>query len=787
MTANKWNWFVPETDENVVSQLTQALNIHPLVAAILYQRGLHSPEAAKRFIECNLSDLGDPFTMTGAAAAAGRLAKAVEQQEKVLIFGDYDVDGVTATALLVHVLESLRVPVEYYIPSRLTEGYGLQGNILSKFAREGGRLAITVDCGINSFAEMELASSLGLDLIVTDHHTCFAGERAALAVLNPKQAECTYPEKQLAGVGVAWTLVRALYSLLNLPQEQAYQYLDLVAVGTITDVVPLLGENRILVKHGLARLRDNPSPGLAALARAAGLQNTDLTVTQVAFMLAPRLNAAGRMAEAELAVRTLLATETEADILAQCLDAQNRQRQQLEKKIAAEAREMAAAQQQEPALVLWREGWHPGVIGIVAGRLASEFKRPVVMIGVEDGEGRGSIRSVSGYNVVEALQACAEYLESYGGHTEAAGLTLAEENLTAFRRAFCQAIAAQEPEEPLRPVAAEVSLAELDLKLVNELQLLAPFGYGNEEPCFLVNGVEIFGTRQVGSDGAHLRLSLKQGTTMQQAIFFGAGKYNLQRGDSADFVLIPTANQWRDKTYLSLQIIDFRPALPQKFPKIIDWRGVGNREKMLAQIAAGKKIIVWVNTKAARDGLKKILPPTAVITQLGRAVDITQSYDALIFYHLPYERRAVEKLWQALISRHYPLVYLCYGAKEKELNEKIFAATLPSAETLLQLAACLPQSGKGLGQQQLQQQLMQPVTQYLFKQMQAVFAEVAAAGSTAWPPAAKLLHKSPTFCRHQRILQEFRFYQNFWYTAATAELENYLLKPETLVLREEES
>ena len=786
MTANKWRWFVPEVDEDIVKQLTQTLNLHPLVATILYQRGIRTPEAAKQFIECNLSDLGDPFTMAGAAVAAERLVKAVQQQEKVLIFGDYDVDGVTATALLIQVLQNLNVPVEYYIPSRITDGYGLQGSLLSKFAAEGGQLVITVDCGINSFAEMELASSLGLDLIITDHHTCFAGNRSALAVLNPKQPECTYPEKQLAGVGVAWTLVRALYSLLKLPEDNAYQYLDLVAVGTIADVVPLLGENRILVKHGLTRLRDNPSPGLAALARASGLHNTDLTVTEVAFMLAPRLNAAGRLAEAELAVRTLLAAVTEADALALSLDAQNRQRQQLEKKIAAEAREMAAAQLQEPALVLWREDWHFGVIGIVAGRLANEFKRPVVMIGLEGEEGRGSIRSASGCNVLEALQACADYLENYGGHTEAAGLTVSVKNLTAFRRAFCQAIAAQKPEEPLRPVAAEVTLSELDLQLVNDLKILAPFGHGHEEPYFLVNGVEILGTKQVGNDGAHLRLSIKQSETTQSAIFFGAGKYNIQHGDSADFVLAPGINQWQGRTFLSLQIKDFRAAALQRSPEIVDWRGVNNREKMLAQIAAEKKIIVWVNTKAARDGLKKFLPPTAVVTQLGRAVDTSQRYEAIVFYHIPYERRAVEKLWQALCFRHHPLVFLCYSAADEELNEKIFAATLPAEETLLQLAACLPQGGKVLGQQ-VQQQLTQPVTHYLLKQSQAVFAEVAAAGSSAWPPAVKQLHKSPTFCRHQRILQDFRAYQKYWLTSSTTELVNYLLEPEALFLREEEN
>ncbi|MCR3921690.1 MAG: single-stranded-DNA-specific exonuclease RecJ, partial [Firmicutes bacterium] len=638
MSANSWSWFVPKTDPQTIDKLMAELGIHRLTATTLSQRGLHTSQDARRFLACDLADLGDPFSMAGATIAAERLARAVQRREPVLIFGDYDVDGVTSTALLTRTLQNLNVPVTYYIPSRFADGYGLQGAVLEKFAATGGQLVITVDCGVNSFAEMELAQSLGLDLIITDHHTCFPGIRRATAVLNPKQAECMYPEKRLAGVGVAWTLVRALYTLLKLPQDAAYDYLDLVAVGTIADVVPLVGENRILVKHGLERLRQHPSPGLAALARVSGLPDTNMTAMQVAFTLAPRLNAAGRLGTADPAVATLLSGLAEADTLATALDAQNRKRQQIEKEITIEARAMVAEQLTAPALVLWQAGWNPGVIGIVAGRLASEFERPVVLIAVDGNEGHGSIRSVPGCNVVEALQACADHLERFGGHAEAAGLTVATDQLEVFRTSFCQAVATQEAGELLQPVVAEVQLSELDLALVHDLEVLAPFGHGHAVPLFLVQNADVVTTKCVGARGDHLRLSLRQAGRTQAAIHFGGGSLDVNRGDTVDVVVAPSANVWQGRTSLSLQVKDLRIATCELVPTIIDRRGFADREQYIARLAAEQKLAIWVNTNAAKVGLETLLPTRTQITQLGRNVDFSRQYDGLILYHLPYQR-----------------------------------------------------------------------------------------------------------------------------------------------------
>ncbi|HHX74787.1 MAG TPA: single-stranded-DNA-specific exonuclease RecJ, partial [Firmicutes bacterium] len=536
MAANNWPWYVPPAEEKTIDLLARELGLHRLTAAALYRRGIRTPREAELFLSCDLSGLGDPFSLSGAEKAAARLAQAVAEREQILICGDYDVDGITATALLVLVLKELGPAVEYYIPSRFAEGYGLQGESLQQFAARGGRLAVTVDCGINSFAEMQQAQALGLDLIITDHHTCFPGERPALAVLNPKQEHCLYPDKQLAGVGVAFTLLRALFARLGLPAGKLYDYLDLVALGTIADVVPLLGENRIFVKHGLERLAQTARPGLQELIRLAGLPAQRLTARQVAFILAPRINAAGRLGEAGPAVEMLLAEGAEAEVLAAKLDDLNRRRQQIEKNILAETQLLAAAEEDAPALVLWQEGWNPGVIGIVAGRLATACRRPVALIALDGGEGRGSIRTAPGYDVVAALNECAGLLERYGGHPEAAGFTLSADRLEAFRAAFCRAVAARKPEEVPMPVVAEAGLAEMDVALAAELAALEPYGHGNPEPLFLLKDAEVSGTRRVGAGGDHLRLTISQDGGSRTAIFFGGGGRQLPVGERIEAV-----------------------------------------------------------------------------------------------------------------------------------------------------------------------------------------------------------------------------------------------------------
>ena len=783
MPHKSWSWFVPHTDAETVHMLAETLGINELTAAALYQRGLHTPQDAQQFLDCDLSDLGDPFSMAGAEAAASRLAAAVKAKEKVLIFGDYDVDGLTATALLTLVLQELAVPVEYYIPSRFADGYGLQAEVLKEFAAAGGHLAITVDCGINSFAEMEEAKNIGLDLIVTDHHTCFAGERSAFAILNPKQDHCRYPEKQLAGVGVAWTLVRALFEKLKMAKEEAYRYLDLVAVGTVADVVPLVGENRILVKQGLQVLQNEPLPGLAALMQVSGLKDNQIGTREIAFALAPRLNAAGRLGDAEPAMQVLLASRETASFLAQELNALNQKRQEIEKSILCQAQQLAAKEAHEPALVLWQEGWSQGIVGIVAGRLAMEHKRPVALIAVNDNEGRGSIRTSAGYNVVAALQQCADYLEKYGGHVEAAGFTIKPQMLEQFREAFCRAIAAQEPKDEAQPVVAKVSLNELTQELAEELTALAPYGYGHPEPLFWVRRAQIVSARQVGAQGDHLRLLLAEKKAATAAIYFGGGREQFAQGDVLELVVAADLNCWQGRTSLSLQVRDAR-LQTQDIPLVEDRRNYQQKELYLAALAAEKKVAVWVNTKAAKLGLEQLLGKKARVTHLGRD-PVAEKIDTLVLYHVPYDRRAFEKMLSLLDFTGTKHVILCYTENDADLNEKIFAATVPEKETFLLLAGFL-QADSSLEQaaKQIQRELKLPVTRYLLEQIQAVLKELAA-GKEDLPQLPQRLNYSVTYRKHLQALKQFRAYQDFWLRARPGEVVSYILNPHDLILGEE--
>ena len=562
MTVKPWRWVAPEIDWSAAQRLSEKIKLHRLTAACLMQRGVSTVEEARFFLKGHLTELADPFAMAGMAAAVQRLIAAVSAKEPLLIYGDYDADGVTSVALLTQALQKLGLTVEYYIPSRLGDGYGLHGQILTQFAADGGRLVLTVDCGINSFEEMDLAKQLGIDLIVTDHHEPFTGQRSAYAVLNPKQPDCSYPERNLAGVGVAWTLVRALYGRLGVPFAEAAELLDLVAVGSIADVVPLLGENRILVRAGLEKLAMGSRPGLAALVRLCGKGERKLTALQVAFRIAPRLNAPGRLGDALPALQALLASPAEAERLALDLDEKNRLRQQVEKDILEKARRQAAACE-DPALVLWDEEWHPGVIGIVAGRLAAEFGKPTVLIALDGEEGRGSIRSVPGCNLVEALQLCAQRLIRFGGHSEAAGLSVDKANLALFQTDFCRAVELQGAKEGTFMVMAEVNLADLSLVLAEELAGLEPFGQGNPEPLFLLREMAVVTARRVGEQGGHLQLRLQKKSQTVNAIFFGGGDKQLSKGETVDAVVILTVNTWQGQVGLSLQVRALRISPPK--------------------------------------------------------------------------------------------------------------------------------------------------------------------------------------------------------------------------------
>lgn len=561
---------VAEADLGAASRLAAALSLHPLAARVLAARGLATPEAAEPFLAARLADLPDPFAMKGMPAAVDRLVRAVEAGERIACYGDYDVDGVTSTALLAGFLRACGADVLTYVPHRLVEGYGLNTAAVEKLAGQGARLLVSLDCGITSVEEVRAAAARGVDTVVVDHHTVPVELPAAAAILNPHQPGCGYPSKELSAVGVTFALAMALRRTLrergrfgpDRPEPNLKDALDLVALGTVADVVPLAGANRILVRWGLEALARTRRPGLRALKRVAGVpEGAAVTAGQVGFRLAPRINAAGRLDDAGRGVRLLLSTdEEEARALADALDRENQARQEIERRILEEALADAADRVGAGArgLVLSREGWHPGVVGIVASRVAERFHRPAVLVGVADGVGKGSGRSIEGFHLYDALAACAGHLARFGGHRHAAGVTVEPERVPAFREAFeAHAAARLRPEDlvPRQRIDGWVLEGDLTERAAEDLARLGPYGAGHPEPVFALRG-GAGRARTVGAGGAHLKLALGR----LDAIGFGLGERLAACAGPVEAAFTLGFDEWDGARRLQLRLKDVRAA-----------------------------------------------------------------------------------------------------------------------------------------------------------------------------------------------------------------------------------
>jgi single-stranded-DNA-specific exonuclease len=560
--------------EAQAAALSRALGLHLLAARVLVARGQEEPAAATRFLDAPLADLPDPFTMRDMDRAVDRVARAVEAGERIACYGDYDVDGVTSTALVAGFLRAAGADVITYVPHRLVEGYGLNGEAVARLAGRGVKLLVTLDCGIASLDEVRVAAALGVETVVVDHHTAPVELPAAAAILNPHQPGCGYPTKDLAAVGVAFALVMALRRRLReagrfgaaRPEPNLKAALDLVALGTVADVVPLVGANRTLVRAGLVELARSRRPGIQALKRVAGIADgVPVSAGQVGFRLAPRINAAGRLDDAGRGVRLLLSDDAgEAAALAEELDRENQARQEIERRILDEAAAEAAVRVAEGAkgLVLARDGWHAGVVGIVASRLVERFHRPVVLVALEGGAGKGSGRSIEAFHLYDALSACSGHLARFGGHRHAAGVTVERERLPAFRAAFEALAAARLSEEDLLPrcrIDGWVEDGDLTDGAAADLEKLAPFGAGHPEPVFALRGAAARG-RTVGSARVHLKLSL--GPRGLDAIGFGMGdRAGLCAGGPVDAAFSLGFDEWDGTRRLQLKLRDLRPAL----------------------------------------------------------------------------------------------------------------------------------------------------------------------------------------------------------------------------------
>jgi single-stranded-DNA-specific exonuclease len=518
---------------DLAGQISSRHGLPPLIARLLLNRGLSDPEEVLAFLEPTLDRLATPFGLPDLGAAADRLARAVRQREPIAVYGDYDADGLTATCLMTQFFQELGLPCFPYIPDRLEEGYGLNQTALEKLASKA-RLLVTVDCGVSDATEVAWAQDHGMEVIITDHHELPPELPPALAVVNPKRGGEAYPFEMLAGVGVALLLALAVRARLrdegwfeNHPEPNLKNYLDLVVLGTAADVVPVLGENRILVRQGLKVLEETRRPGLLALKEASGLNGKTVTFRDLCFRLAPRLNAAGRLGQAQGALHLLLATDLgQARTQARILNDLNRRRQSLEQEVLKQALSLIRQEgwEQRPVMVLGREGWHPGVLGIAAARLAEEFHRPVALVSLKDGLGKGSARSIEGYHLFQGLRACRQHLVKFGGHEAAAGFTVVEENLPALQEALEEAFWGQVGETRLRPtlrVDAAVDLFDLDKNFYKHLERLRPFGPGNPEPVFVCQTVECLTSRVVGE--RHLKVQLSQGQVVMEAIAFDQG------------------------------------------------------------------------------------------------------------------------------------------------------------------------------------------------------------------------------------------------------------------------
>lgn len=568
MKANRWT-VCPEPSSDLVSKLAGDININRTLASILVQRGISSFEEARSFFVPNMEALHDPFLMKDMREAVERLTDAVNRNEKILVFGDYDVDGTTAVALMYSFLKEFYPNVDYYIPDRYNEGYGVSFLGIDFAAEQGFSLIITLDCGIKSIDKVDYANSKGIDMIICDHHLPGAELPKAIAVLDPKRPDCNYPFKELCGCGVGFKLALAFCISQGWSEEKAYTYLDLVAISIAADIVPVNGENRILSFYGIEQLnKKTRRPGIKALLEKANLKR-ELSVTDLVFTIAPRINAAGRITSGREAVSLLIeGNEKEAREICHKIDENNSLRKDLDKSITAEALEMIGLNEEwlnARSTVVYSESWHKGVVGIVASRLTENYYRPTIVLTKSGDKVAGSARSVVGYDVYQAIEACSSHLEQFGGHKYAAGLTLLPENVEPFRKAFEDVVSATISEEQLQPeilIDAKLDFAQINLKFFNILNRFSPFGPENMQPIFCTEGVLDAGYAKIVGEN-HLKCLLYQTSDPENridAIGFKLGKHLPLLKSKRPFKIAYCIEQniWNDQVALQLVIKDIQ-------------------------------------------------------------------------------------------------------------------------------------------------------------------------------------------------------------------------------------
>ena len=557
-------WVIKQADEEKVNALQQELKVHPVLCRLLVQRGIETYEEAKKFFRPDLSELHDPFLMKDMDRAINRISEAIARNEKIMIYGDYDVDGTTAVATVYSFFKEFYPHLDYYVPNRYLEGYGISTKGIDYAAENNFSLIIALDCGIKSNDKVDYATTKNIDFIIGDHHNPGEEIPKAVAVLDPKRSDCNYPYKELSGCGIGFKLIQAFCLQHGMDLQACYQYLDLVCTSIGADIVPITGENRILAFHGLKKVNENPVTGLRKLIELSGVTK-QLDITDVVFILAPRINAAGRMDDAKHAVKLLIADDIDYDTEAHAIQLNkfNTDRKSLDRDITIQALDIISKDEKlinRKSTVLYHSDWHKGVIGIVASRLTDTYYRPTIILAEADGKLSGSARSVKGFDLYEAIYECREHLIQFGGHKFAAGMTMQKENFEAFSQKFESVVSARITEAQLTPeleIDAEIELEDITPKFYSIIQQMAPFGPDNMKPVFVTRAVKDNGWSKIVKE-EHIKFSVKKNTgTVIDGIGFGlAGKFNRVKSGAFDIAYTIDENEWNGNVRLQMMVKD---------------------------------------------------------------------------------------------------------------------------------------------------------------------------------------------------------------------------------------
>ncbi|WP_339193158.1 single-stranded-DNA-specific exonuclease RecJ [Aeribacillus sp. FSL W8-0870] len=671
MLRSKFRWnrlYRDESNEEAVRALIDSLNITYLTARLLVNRGIQNVEEAKEFLHIKEPSFHDPFLLDGMERACERIFAAIRAGEKIVVYGDYDADGVSSTAVLLTALKELGANVDFYIPNRFSEGYGPNEHAFRMIHEKGCRLIITVDTGIAAINEADLAKRLGIDLIITDHHEPGPVLPDAYAIIHPKLPNSTYPFKELAGVGVAFKMVHALYG--KVPES----LIEIAAIGTIADLVPLYGENRLLAKKGIEKLKTTTRPGINSLLSIAGVDKSSVNEETIGFVLGPRINAAGRLQEADPAVELLLTDDKEkADMLAKEIDQLNKQRQKLVQEITDEAIKEIEKNfpiEDNPVLVVAKENWNSGVIGIVASRLVEKFYRPAIVLSIdrETGLAKGSARSIQGFDLFKNLSECRELLPHFGGHTMAAGMTLKAEHIDELRQKMIDLANSQLSDEdfiPVKNIECACSLEHVTIKAVEELEKLAPFGVDNPKPLFLLENVNAADVRKIGVNGNHLKMKIEEKEFELDVVGFGQGELAEEISPFANVSIVGelAINEWNyvKKPQLLLQDL----AVPAW--QLFDWRGSRGTEALLSKLPAEKRLLIAFHEESIK--LYKDQPyihEIHIISEIKDYKNIDVSNKYVVFLDMP------------------PAIEFLVSAFEQGMPERIYAIFYQHADHFFQ-------------------------------------------------------------------------------------------------------